>query len=218
MADLLYAYAMQQLEVALLGVPTVQVINVLASRLASSPWLDPPTQPHPKMYTSTSPSPYPPSVPIMGIFSTFPKPGVASTSATPQTMAPAALESTDPEVSQHHQIIPTPIEPSSLNTEQSSETLPVVVVPELLIPAEAYPEHLNRPGGGKDCLCCLCQFRHSNLDTILMHIRKHLMVVVGCPACRKSYQNVALLCKHGKEVHHIQIVALASSVSIDNSS
>ena len=82
----------------------------------------------------------------MGMSSTIPKPMVASTSVTPHTMAPTALEGTDPKVSQHCQIIPTPIEPSSPNTEQSLKTLPMVVVPELLIPAEAYPEHLTRPG------------------------------------------------------------------------
>ena len=90
----------------------------------------------------------------------------------------------------------------------------MVVVPELLILVELYPEHLNRPGGGKDYLCCLCLFRHSNLDTILMHVRKHLEVVVGCPVYGKGYKNVASLYKHGKEVHHIQIVASASSVTI----
>ena len=213
MADLLYANAVQQLEVALLGTPLVQVINILTSRLASSPWLDTPSQPHPKTCTSTSPSPHPPSNPIMGMSSIIPAPTMASTSATLQSMAPTALEDTDPALSQHHEIIPTPIEPSSPNTQWSSETLLVVVVPEFLIWEEAYPEHLNRPGGDKDYLCHLCQFRHSNLDMILMHIRKHLEVVVGCPVCGKGYQNVASFCKHGKEVHHIQIVASATSVS-----
>ena len=102
MADLLYADAVQQLEIALLGLSMAQVINILASRLASSPWLDTPSQPCPKMYISTSPSPHPPSVPIMGMSSTIPKPAVASTSVTKQTVAPTALEGTDPKVSQHH--------------------------------------------------------------------------------------------------------------------
>ena len=218
MTDLLYIDVVQQLEVALLGMLMVQVINILASRLASSPWLDTPSQPHPKMYISTSPSPHPQSVPIMGKSSTIPKPTVASTSAAPQAMAPTALEGTDPEVSQHCKIIPTPLEPSSTNTKWSLEIPPMVVVQELLILTEANPECLNRPGGGKDYLCHLCQLRHSNLDMILMHIRKHLEVVVGCPVCGKGYQNAGSLCKHSKEVHHIQIVASASSVSIENSS
>ena len=101
MADLLYTDAVQQLEVVLLGMPMVQVIDILASRLASSPWLDTPSQPHPKMYTSTSSSPHPPSIPIMGMSSSNPTPTVASTLAIQQTMVPTALEGTDPEVSQH---------------------------------------------------------------------------------------------------------------------
>ena len=101
MADLLYTNAVHQLEVVLWGMPVVQVINILASGLASSPQLDTPSQPHPKMYTSTSPSPHPPSVPIMGISSTIPKPAVATTSVTPQTMTATTLEGTDVEVSQH---------------------------------------------------------------------------------------------------------------------
>ena len=89
----------------------------------------------------------------------------------------------------------------------SSIFSPVVVVPKLAISAEAYPELLNRPGGGKDYLCCLCPFRHSNLDSILTHVRKHLEVIIGCFICGRGYQNVASLHKHGRDVHSIQIVA-----------
>ena len=101
MADLLYADAVQQLEIALLGMPVVQGINILTSGLAMSPQLDTPSQPHPKMYTSTFPTPHPPSVPIRGMSSTTPTPAVASTSATPQPMASTTLEGMDPGVSQH---------------------------------------------------------------------------------------------------------------------
>ena len=163
----------------------------------------------------TSPLPHPTLVPIVGMSSPSLESAVASTSVMPQPKAPMDPEDTDleilctdPEVSQHCQITPIPIESLSL------ETHPVVVIPELLILAEAYPEHLNRPGEGMDYLCHLCLFRHYNLDTVLMHIRKHLEVVVGCPVCVTGYENVASLCKHGKEVHHIQIVASASSVTI----
>ena len=164
MAEFLHCDAVQQLEVALLGTPMAQVIGILASGLASSPQLDTPFQPHPKLYTSASPSPHPPSVPIMGISSTIPKPTIASTSVTLQTVAPTALEGTDPEVYQHCQIIPIPIEPSSPSIELSSKTHPMVVAPECLILAEVYLECLNRSRGGKDYLCCLCLFRDSNLD------------------------------------------------------
>ena len=88
---------------------------------------------------------------------------------------------------QHHHITPTLI--SLLST--SSVSFPVVVVPELAIPAEAYPKCINRPTGVKDYLCHLCPFRHSNLDSILTHIRKHLDMTIGCPICGRGYQNAA---------------------------
>ena len=96
-----------------------------------------------------------------------------------------------------------------------STSFPVVVVPKLAIPAEVYPEHLNRPGRGKDYLCCLCHFRHSNLDCFLTHIRKHLEVTIGCPVCGRGYQNTASLCKHGRDIHSIQIVVSSTSLQGD---
>ena len=89
---------------------------------------------------------------------------------------------------------------------------PSVVVPELTIPADAYPEHLNWPGGHKEYLCHLCTFRHSNLDCILTHIRKHLNITISCPVCSKEYQNVASLHKHGRDVYSVQIVPLADVI------
>ena len=131
----------------------------------------------------------------------------------PQAQAP-----TVPKVLQHCWITPTLVESSSSTIASSlstkAETLPIVVLPELLILAEAYPECLNRPGGGEDYICHLCLFRHSNLDTILTCVRKHLEVIIRCPVCGKGYQNAASLCKHGRDVHHIQIVASASSVNV----
>ena len=117
-----------------------------------------------------------------------------------------------------HHIIPTPAQSSdspmpftgstSSDPSSKSASYPVVVVPKLAIPAEAYSEHLNQPGGGKEYPCHLCTFRHLNLDCILTHMRKHLNIMIGCPVCGKGYQNVALLCQHGRDVHSIQIVAL----------
>ena len=82
----------------------------------------------------------------------------------------------------------------------------------LAIPVEAYPEHLNWPGGSKEYLCHLCTFRHSNLDCILTHIRKHLNITIGCPVCDKGYQNMASLHKHGSDVCSVQIVSLADAI------
>ena len=93
-----------------------------------------------------------------------------------------------------------------------SVSYPVVVVPKLAIPAEAYPEHLNQPGDTKEYLCHLCTFRHSNLECILTHIMKLLDITIGCFVCGKGYQKVTSLHKHGRDVHSIQIVASADVI------
>ena len=54
---------------------------------------------------------------------------------------------------------------------------------------------------------CLCLFRHSNLDYILTHVRKHLEIIIGHPICGKGYQNIASLHKHGRDAHNIQIAS-----------
>ena len=116
-------------------------------------------------------------------------------------------------IPKHQCVSTTLISPSvSAMPSTSSISFPVVVVPKLATSAEAYPEYLNRPGGGKDFLCHLCHFRHSNLDSVLTHIRKHLEVTIGCPVCGRGYQNVASLQKHGRDVHSIQIVASPTSL------
>ena len=119
----------------------------------------------------------------------------------------------------HWCITPTLVGPlSSISCSSSLPStsvvaFPVVVVPEQAIPAEAYQEQINRPSGGKDYLCHLCPFRHSNLNSILTHVRKHLEITIGCPVCGKSYQNTASLHKHGRDVHSVQIVASTTSLS-----
>ena len=111
-------------------------------------------------------------------------------------MEPAVLETKEAKISDvipYWQITPTLVDlPSSvsatsLSASTSITTLPVLVVPQLAIPAEAYPEQVNRLGGGKDYLCHLCPFRHSNLDTILTHVRKHLEIIIGYFICSKGY-------------------------------
>ena len=111
-------------------------------------------------------------------------------------------------------ITTTLISPSASTTPSTSSTASflAVVVPELAIPAEAYPEHLNRLGSGKDYLCCLCHFTHSNLESILTHVRKHLDITIGCPICSRGYQNIASFCKHDRDVHNNQIVASSASL------
>ena len=125
-------------------------------------------------------------------------------------------------IPKHHCVVPILVHSSdspvlstsstSSNPSTRSVSYLVVVVPELTRLAEAYPEHLNRPDRGKEYLCHLCAFRHSNLDSILTHIRKHLDIMIGCPVCGKGYQNVASLHKHGRDVHNGQIVALSDII------
>ena len=76
MADLLHTDAIQQFEVALLGLPVVEVIDLLSGGLAQTRPVTVATsvQPHPCTYTSTPPAPPPASVPVLGVskFSSFP--------------------------------------------------------------------------------------------------------------------------------------------------
>ena len=96
---------------------------------------------------------------------------------------------------------------SDMSTQPSQlASYHVVVIPELAIPADTYPEHINQPSGDKDYLCHLCPFHHTNYDCILIHIRKHLNITIRCPGCGKGFQNVASLDKHGKEAPQIKIV------------
>ena len=123
----------------------------------------------------------------MGVFTTSQIPVVVSTVALSSGVEESApLKAKVSKISNNFQcqhITPTSIGPSSsvsnLSSSSSAMKFPVVVGSELALPAEAYPERINKPGGGKDYLCHLCLFRHSNLDSILTHVRKHLEVTIG---------------------------------------
>ena len=109
-------------------------------------------------------------MPVVGI--SIPTPvAVPAMASSSDVVEPAVLETKEAKISDvipPWHITPTPVDPSLLasTTSLSASTdvtmLPVVVVPELVIPAEAYAEQINRPGGGKDYLCHLCLYRHSN--------------------------------------------------------
>ena len=110
------------------------------------------------------------------------------------------------------QITPTPVEPSTSTSPSTPKpssdpaSYSVVHVPEMTIPDEWYPEHINLRNASKEYWCQGCSYTHSNLDTILTHVRKeHLKITFGWPTCGKPYQNAASLCKHGKEIHKIII-------------
>ena len=170
MTDLMHADAIQQLEVALLGSPAVEVVaSVLMVGVSEfNPILAMPTVESKSIEPKSDKE----------ILTTLPK-SKASNASVP--------------VSKCHHVATTLISPSvsTMPLTSSIASFPVVVVPELVILAEVCPECLNRPGGGEDYLCHLCHFTHSNLDSILCHVRKHLDVTIGCPVCGRGYQNVA---------------------------
>ena len=212
MTDLLHADSIQQLEVALLRSPVVKVIDFLSGGLvqARPVTVAASAQPHPHTYTSMPPAPPVTSVPVVGIteFSHVPVVPTIESKSNEETTPPKTMTSdVSVLISKCHWVTTTLISPLvSAMVSTSSISFPVVVVPKLEFPVEAYPEYLNRPGGGKDYPCHLCHFTHSNLDSILTYIRKHLDVTIGCPICGRNYQNVASLCKHGNNVYSIQIV------------
>ena len=208
MAKLLHADALQQLEVALLGSPASNVVELLSAGLERIQ----PMQPCPQKYTASPPVSLPVTVPVLGI-STDSSPAVEETTKTTE---PTDAPVTAPQC--HHitlvpvtsSVLPlssTSCSSSSMSTQPSPlASYPVIVIPELAIPAETYPEWINQSSQGKDYLCCLHSFHHTNYDCILTHIRKHLDITIICPGCGKGFQNAASLHKHGKEAHQIKIV------------
>ena len=118
--------------------------------------------------------PAPTSVPVLGVSNLIP------TELMPRDESlTTAMESQDvPMLTPKHCSITTTLvwssdsplpftSSTSSDPSTKSASYPVIVVPELAIPVVAYPEHSNWPGGGKEYLCHLCTFRHSNLDFIL---------------------------------------------------
>ena len=145
MADLLHANAVQQLEVVLLGPPASEVIDFLSGGLAqaTSSTLAAAVQPYQHAYTSTPPALPPTSVLVVGISTSSTSshipvvPPVELTSNDDETTPPKAKISKISDDFKCHCIAPMLISPS---LSISSISLPVVVVPELAISAEAYPE------------------------------------------------------------------------------
>ena len=58
-------------------------------------------------------------------------------------------------ISKHHHITTTLISlfVSAVPSTSFTVSSPLVVMPELAIPADAFPEHLNKSDGDKDYLC-----------------------------------------------------------------
>ena len=139
---------MQQLEVAMLGTPAANCIEVLASGLSSS--CDEPVTkvlPAPPLITSVKafthmlPAPPPIAVPIVGV--------------TDVKLQEVTVTSEGP-ITKKRQITPTPVEPSTSTSpftpKPSSDPVSysVVYVPEMTILDEWYPEQINLPNAGKE--------------------------------------------------------------------
>ena len=157
MADLIHADAIQHLEVALVGSPAVEVVDLLSSGLSQSRpvTVTMTAQPHPCTYTSTPPAPPTASVPVVGVFECSPIPAMATIESNsdekiPTTPLKTKVSNIYVPVSKCHCVSPTLISlsVSTMSSTSSITSFPVVVVPELVIPAEAYPECMNIPGGG----------------------------------------------------------------------
>ena len=120
-------------------------------------------KPCPQTYTLTSPAPAPREVPVLGIFNPI-------TTASPPSYEklPLTTESQDAAIAIpkgcHLTLTPVISSNSPLPSTSSpssgpppNQSYPIVVIPKLAIPAEAYLNHLNQPGG-KGYLCHLCSF------------------------------------------------------------
>ena len=93
---------------------------------------------------------------------------MASKSSDVSLTIATELQDVPDSIPKHCHITLTPVQsadfpmPSTSSTSSvpSSKSIlyPVIVVPELAIPTETYPEHLNQPGGSKDYVCQLCTF------------------------------------------------------------
>ena len=169
-------------------------------------------QPCPQKYTASPPASLPVMVPVLGISTDSSPVTEETTKTTESTDAPVTVPKCCHITLVHltSSILPlssTSSSSSSMSAQPSQlPSYPLVVIPELALPANTYPEHINQPSGGKDYLCHLCSFHHTNYDCILTHIRKHLDITIRCLGCGKGYQNMASLCKHRKGAHQIKIV------------
>ena len=191
--------AVQQLEVALLGSPASSLIDMLTDRLQPSTILTTQTVQSPHINTTTPMAPPPTYAPMVGLTS------------SPSTLTLSVVKTIEPPT-KCHCMVPTLL-PSSTKSSplpaappspgSSVELFLMVVIPELAIPPEAMPEQINQLGGMKNYQCWLCTFAHTNRDCMLMHIWKHLNIIIGCPICRKGFQNVVSLWKHGKTAHAV---------------
>ena len=162
-------------------------------------------QPYPQTYTSTPPVPIPMAVPTLGI-STISTPSVEKTTESQgvPVMTLKCHHLTPMLVTSTASPLPFTSSPSS-SLPPRSASYTMIVISKLAIPIEAYPGHVNWPSD-KDYLCHLCTFKHSNLNCILTHIRKHLNLTIGCPGCGKGFQNTVSLANMGRRYTRFKLL------------
>ena len=195
---------MQQLELALLGSPTAKVLDELAMATQSHTTSAGPSSMPLHLATALSVPVSTPLVPVIGVTEMVEPTEVKA--STSKTSPPTTFVDLEVAPSKCCRIIPMPIPAATSRASSSPSKLPLVVMPELAVPVHAFPEQINCPGGHKDYKFQLCDFQHTNKDSMLTHIWQHLEISIGCPMCGKGFQNVASLHKHGRKIHSIYIV------------
>ena len=201
----LHADAIQQLEVVLLGTPAAKVLDALSrATFSQQAYTSFSSKSFPPMMLASTSSTIvvPPQVPIVGVTQVLASETLPSTETAVRESKPPTSSGPEVTPSKCHKIMPTPIPAKS----SSMPNLPTIVVHKLAVLTHALPEWINHPEGHKDYKWQLCVFQHMNRDCMLMHIQQHLEISVGCPMCSKGFQNVASLCKHGQQVHSVNIV------------
>ena len=157
MADLMHVYAIQNLEVALVGSPAAEAVDVLSAGLSNSnPVTITTAQPCPHTYTAIPPAPPQASVPIVGVSESSPIPVMATKESKPDGEIPTTSKTIKMKISDipapfsnHCQVSTALISPSistmpstrsAMPSNSSTASNPIVVVPELAIPSDAYQE------------------------------------------------------------------------------
>ena len=203
LAELLHADVIQQLEVALLGIPAAKILDVLMmatkSETSSTP-LSSKLLHSATTLLATTPCTIvlPPKVPIVGVIEVE-EPPLVEASTSKKIPSPSTLADHEVGSSKCRRIILTPILITSPNSTSLAFRLPSIIVPKLEVLVYTLPEQINHPGGHKDYKCQLCTFQHTNKYCMVTHIWQHLEISVGCPMCSKGFQNAASLCKHGRK-------------------
>ena len=190
--------AVQQLEVALLGSAAAGLIDLLTERLQQPSYLKPNVQPL-QVYTSSTSAPPPQMIPTVGLNTPLPEKTSDEKTDRIATMAPHFQEA-PPDNSKNCCITPTPASILEVPLTSSTSSYLIVIVPELVILAEANPELVNRPGGAKIISVISALF---STPTMIVHW------LTSENICGQGIQNAALLHKHRKKVHQIWIVTSA---------